>query len=233
MNRCIQHDLSLKELNCEKGNYNNTYCLELLIFSFLIYIYKIKLRIYLLLFIFIQLSYEYIYLYQTYTYIYTHIYFQTISIIRVIYKWWLEQSLDILEMKQHISGPQDKTWLIENDTMTQQTYFFSHPGLHYWAEKISLLSGFSRGSESEKNTSLSSLLISSHFSMCLKGKATSCLLYMLTWMNLSQFNKVLSDYFAKNGRCRESIPSPNLYFPLNLSTGEDRYKNNRHNIKSK
>lgn len=205
--------------------------MELLIFSFLIYIYKIKSWIYLLLFIFIQLSYEYIYLYQTYTYIYTHMYFQTISII--IDKWWLEQSLDILEMKQHISGPQDKIWLIENDTMTQQTYFFSHPGLHYWAEKISLLSEFSRGSESEKNTSLSSLLISSHFCMCLKGKAMSCLLYMLTWMNLSQFNKVLSDYFAKNGRCRESIPSPNLYFPLNLSTGEDRYKNNRYNIKSK
>lgn len=179
-----------------------------------------------LLFIFIQLSYEYIYLYQTYTSIYTHIYFQTISII--IHKWWLEQSIDILEMKQYISGPQGKIWLIGNDTMTKQTYIFSHSGLHYWAEKISLLPGFSRGNESEKNSSLSSQLISSHFCMYLKAKATSCLLYMLTWMNLSQFNKVLSDYFAKNGRCRESIPRPNLYIPLNLSTGEDRYKNNRY-----
>ena len=136
-------------------------------------------------------------------------------------------------MNQYISGPQDNIWLIRNDTMTQQTYFFSHPGLHYWAENISLLPGFSRGSESGKNTSLSPLLSSSHFCMCLKGKATSFLLYMLTWMNLSQFNKVLSDYFDKNGRCRESIPSPNLYIPLNLSTGEDRYKNNRYNTKSK
>ena len=154
MNRCIQHDLSLKELNnCEKGNYNNTYCLELLIFTFKIYIHKIKLWIYLL---FIQLSYEYIYLYQTYTYIYTHTYFQTISIIRVIDKWWLEQPLDILEMKQYISGPQDKIWLTRNDTMTQQTYFFSHPCLHYWAEKISLLPGFSRGSEWKKHFFVSS-----------------------------------------------------------------------------
>lgn len=97
---------------------------------------------------------------------------------------------------------QVKIWLIAKDTMTHWTYVFSHPGLYYWAEKTSLLPGFSRGSEREKTLFFvfSSAYFFSFF-MWLKGNVTSCLLYMLTWMNLSQF-KVLSDYFAINGRCR-------------------------------